>query len=311
MIKNKVLLQKVAFFGLLLLCFMPFVDAPIALVLGFALAVTLGNPYAAQSSKTTKWLLKVAIVGLGFGMNFYSAINAGKDGLLFTVFSIVFTLLLGWILGKWLGVEKKISYLVSSGTAICGGSAIAAVAPTIDASDRQISVALGTVFILNAIALIVFPWIGHALDLSQQQFGVWSAIAIHDTSSVVGAASKYGEKALEIATTIKLGRALWIIPLSIFTVLINKGGKKKISLPYFIGLFILAMLISTFLPQFGWLYQYVVLLSKKALVITLFLIGSGLSIETIKSVGVKTFLQGVLLWIAISVSVLIVVVKVY
>lgn len=305
------LVKKVLFFVLFLACLTPYVDAPIALVLGVLMATIVGNPYPKQSSKTTKWLLKVAIVGLGFGMNFYSAINAGKDGLIFTVFSIIFTLLFGWMLGKWLKVDSKTSYLVSSGTAICGGSAIAAVGPTIEANDRQMSVALGTVFILNAVALLVFPVIGGWLELSQHQFGVWSAIAIHDTSSVVGAAQKYGEEALGIATTIKLGRALWIIPLSLFTVFINKGGKKKISIPYFIGLFIVAMLISTFIPQLDFIYAYIVLLSKKALVVTLFLIGSGLSIETIKLVGVKTFIQGLILWITVSITVLLIVMNVY
>lgn len=292
-------------------CLTPYIDAPIALVLGVILALFIGNPFPKQSSKTAKLLLKVSIVGLGFGMNFYNALEAGKEGLLFTVFTIVFTLVFGWILGKWLKTDRKTSYLVSSGTAICGGSAIAAVAPTIAADDKQISVALGTVFILNAIALLVFPLVGGWLGLSQQQFGIWSAIAIHDTSSVVGAAQKYGEEALEIATTIKLGRALWIIPLSLITVFLQRGGKKKISVPYFIGFFILAMLISTFTPQYAEVYSYVVFFSKKALVLTLFLIGTGLSLETVKSVGVKTLLQGSFLWVAISVIVLLVVVNIY
>ncbi len=272
-----------------------------ALILGFAMVNVMGNPYKEYSSKAVKWLLKASIVGLGFGMNFYSAINAGKDSLILTVSTIVLVLALGYVIGRMLNIEQKTSYLVSSGTAICGGSAIAAVSPIIDVDPKQISVALGTVFILNAVALLIFPVIGHYFELSQYQFGLWSAIAIHDTSSVVGAASAYGEEALKIATTVKLGRALWIIPLSIFTILINKKGKKGIDIPYFIGFFILTMLISTFVPQFKSLYDIIVAISKQALVVTLFLIGAGLSFAVIKSTGAKTFIQGLSLWIIISI----------
>lgn len=307
-------IQKLIFFLFAIFSLMPIVDAPAALILGVVLAIVIGNPYPKESGKIAKLLLKLAIVGLGFGMNLNSAIEAGKDGLLFTISTIVFVLVFGWFLGKLLKVDSKTSYLVSSGTAICGGSAIAAVAGTIDANEKQISVALGTVFILNSVALLIFPAIGHWLDLSQQQFGIWSAIAIHDTSSVVGAAHKYGEEALELATVIKLGRALWIIPLALFTVYIQKGSAKKVKMPYFIGFFILAMLIYTFTPKNDFINQsfaQIVFLSKRALVLTLFFIGAGLSLDTIKSVGPKTFLQGVILWIAISVIVLLVVMKLY
>ena len=297
-------LKKVLFVILLLFCLTPYVDAPIALVMGILLALVVGNPFQSVSQKISKWLLKGAIIGLGFGMNIYAVVESGKEGFLFTVFSIVITLFLGWVLGKWLKVPYITAFLVSSGTAICGGSAIAAVGPVLNANEKQLSVALGTVFILNAVALLVFPIIGHALNLTQHQFGVWSAIAIHDTSSVVGAAQKYGEEALQLATTIKLGRALWIIPLSVFTVLIHKGDSKKINIPYFIGFFVLAMLVSTFFPQFEPVYSYLVFFSKKALVVTLFLIGTGLSLETIRSVGGKTFLMGLLLWIVVSLGVL-------
>lgn len=297
--------KKILFVALFLFCLTPYADAPIALVLGILLALLVGNPFQSWSSKISKILLKVAIVGLGFGMNFYAVVASGKEGFLFTIVTIIFTLLLGWALGKWLKVPYITSYLVSSGTAICGGSAIAAVGPVLDADEKQMSVALGTVFILNAAALLLFPVIGTALGLTQHQFGVWSAIAIHDTSSVVGAAQKYGEEALKLATTIKLGRALWIIPLSVFTVFIHKKGtSKKIDIPYFIGLFIVAMLVSTLFPQGEPVYTYVVFFSKKALVVTLFLIGAGLSLETIRSVGGKTFLMGLLLWLVVSVSVL-------
>lgn len=272
-----------------------------ALLLGFILAQTVGHPFIQWNGKATGWLLKISVVGLGFGMNLHHAIQAGKEGLLFTVFSIILTLSLGWLLGRWLKIESKISYLISSGTAICGGSAIAAVSPIIKANANQMSVALGTVFILNSVALFIFPAIGHFFDMSEHQFGVWCAIAIHDTSSVVGAASKYGNEALQVATTIKLERALWIIPLSILTVIFSKGDNKKISIPYFIGLFIMAMCISTYIPQWHQIYSSIVQISKQGLTLTLFLIGAGLSLNTIKAVGVQPLLQGVLLWIFISV----------
>ncbi len=303
--------QKIIFFAFLLFCLTPYVDSPTALVLGFLMTLLFGNPYEKQSGKSVKWLLKAAIIGLGFGMNFYSAVEAGSDGLLITVITIVSVMILGFILGKILKIDAKTSYLVSSGTAICGGSAIAAVAPIIDANQKQLSVSLGTVFVLNAIALLLFPLIGHLFDLTQYQFGLWSAVAIHDTSSVVGAAAKYGSEALEIATTIKLGRALWIIPLSILTVMLTKKSGNKINIPYFILLFIIAMLINTVFPQFTTVYDVIVLLAKKALVVTLFLIGAGLSLATIQSVGVKTFLQGVILWVVISITSLIAIVNLY
>jgi len=313
MIQN-ITIRKILFFLFAIFSLMPMVDAPMALILGVVLAVFIGNPFPKESGKLAKLLLKVAIVGLGFGMNLNSAIEAGKDGLLFTISTIVFVLVFGWVLGKLLKVDSKTSYLVSSGTAICGGSAIAAVAGTIDANEKQISVALGTVFVLNSIALLMFPAVGNWLELSQQQFGIWSAIAIHDTSSVVGAAHKYGEEALELATVIKLGRALWIIPLALVTVFIQRGSARKVSIPYFIGFFILAMLIYTLIPKTEFVSQsfaQIVYFSKRALVLTLFLIGAGLSLETLKSVGPKTFLQGVILWAAISIIVLIAVLKLY
>ena len=304
-------IKRVIFFILFITCMTPYVDAPLALILGFLMTLLFGNPYSEKSSKSVSWLLKFAIIGLGFGMNFFNAMEAGKTGMLFTVATIILVLCLGWLLGKLLSLNNKTTYLVSSGTAICGGSAIAAIAPIIKADSKQISVALGSVFVLNAIALLIFPIIGNYFDLSQSAFGLWSAIAIHDTSSVVGAASKYGAEALEIATTVKLGRALWIIPLSLITVLFYKGNSSKIKIPYFIGLFILTMLISTFLPQFEDVYAVIVVIAKRALIVTLFLIGTGLSIRTIKSVGYKTFLLSSILWIAISITSLIVILNFY
>ncbi|MGG5510531.1 YeiH family protein [Myroides odoratimimus] len=293
---------KVLLVGLALLSLFPFISSAVALVIGIVYAQLFENPYAKQTKKATGLLLKVAVIGLGFGMNVYSAISAGKDGFILTIFSIFLTLALGFLLGKVLKIDKKISYLVSSGTAICGGSAIAAVSPVIKADEKQISVALGIVFILNSVALIIFPPIGHALGLSQVDFGLWSAIAIHDTSSVVGAAAKYGDQALEVATTVKLARALWVIPVAFLSMVFfnNKGGKVK--LPYFIALFVLAMLANSYIPAVQSIGPYIVEASKAALTLTLFLIGTSLSYRTVKSVGFKPLLEGVGLWIFISVT---------
>lgn len=293
---------KILLIGLALLSLFPFISSAVALVIGIIYAQIFENPYSQQTKKATGLLLKVAVVGLGFGMNVYSAISAGKDGFILTVFSIFLTLGLGFLLGKALKIDKKISYLISSGTAICGGSAIAAVSPVIKADEKQISVALGIVFILNSVALIIFPPIGHALGLSQIDFGLWAAIAIHDTSSVVGAAAKYGDQALEVATTVKLARALWVIPVAFLSMVFfkNKGGKVK--LPYFIGLFILAMLANSYIPGVQLIGPFIVEASKAALTLTLFLIGTSLSYRTVKSVGFKPLLEGVGLWIFISIT---------
>lgn len=295
-------LARILLIGLGILSLFPFISSAVALVIGIVYAQLFDNPYGKQTKKATGLLLKVAVVGLGFGMNVYSAISAGKDGFILTVFSIFLTLSLGFLLGKLLKIDKKISYLISSGTAICGGSAIAAVSPVIKADEKQISVALGIVFILNSVALIIFPPIGHALGLSQVDFGLWSAIAIHDTSSVVGAAAKYGDQALEVATTVKLARALWVIPVAFLSMAFfkNKGGKVK--LPYFIGLFVLAMLANSYIPAVQVVGPYIVEASKAALTLTLFLIGTSLSYKTVKSVGFKPLLEGVGLWIFISIT---------
>ena len=303
--KNKsISIQQLIFIIALILCLSSLVSPPIALLIGIAIAQFVGHPYIHLNSKAVSLLLKISVVGLGFGMNVHSAVNAGKQGLLFTVASIVGTLALGLLLGRLFKIEKKTSHLISCGTAICGGSAIAAISPIINADEKQISIALGTVFILNSIALFLFPWIGHMLDLSQMQFGLWSAIAIHDTSSVVGAANKYGAEALQVATTVKLARALWIIPVALLTTLFFKTGKQKIKIPYFIGLFILAMIINTYLPIIHPISGYLVEIAKIGLTVTLFLIGAGLSASVIKSVGVKPLLQGIILWIVISVTAL-------
>jgi uncharacterized integral membrane protein (TIGR00698 family) len=298
--------RKIIFILCLILCTMPFIDPPLALLLGIVLAQTIGHPWMHLNAKATKRLLQYSVVGLGFGMNWFEAMKAGQQGFIFTVCSIAGTFILGWILSRILKIDAKTSYLISSGTAICGGSAIAAVSPILKADDKQISVALGTVFILNSIALILFPVLGHALQLSAHQFGVWAAIAIHDTSSVVGAASKYvidknkPLEALQIATTIKLERALWIIPVAFATTFLFRNKSKKITIPWFILFFVIAMLLNTYLPQMQPLSSWIVLFAKKGLTITLFLIGAGLSRNVLKSVGIRPLIEAVLLWICIS-----------
>jgi uncharacterized integral membrane protein (TIGR00698 family) len=296
--------QKIIFIVACIFCLTPFASPPVALLLGLIIALFVGHPYLRFNNKATQLLLKISVVGLGFGMNVHSALKAGKEGILFTVVSISGTLVFGYFLGKILKIEKKTSYLISTGTAICGGSAIAAISPVIKAEEKQISVALGAVFILNSIALIMFPFIGTKLHLSQSQFGLWCAIAIHDTSSVVGAASKYGSQALEIATTIKLARALWIIPVAFLSTFLFKNKNSKIKIPYFIGLFVVAMVLNSYLPfvqQYG---HYLVSIAKAGLTLTLFLIGCGLSKKVLQSVGVMPLLQALILWILISLTAL-------
>lgn len=298
---------------LLLIDYLPNVDSyvspPIALFLGLLFALLFGQAYPNFNKKVSKKLLQYSVVGLGFGMNLQASLQSGKEGMAFTIVSVVGTMLIGWLIGrKLLKVERDTSYLISSGTAICGGSAIAAVGPVLKAKDTEMSVALGTVFILNAIALFVFPVIGHALDMTQQQFGMWAAIAIHDTSSVVGAGAAYGEGALQVATTIKLTRALWIIPLALATSFIFKSKGQKISIPWFILFFVLAMIFNTYVlsaTEIGTtISHYINDFARKSLTITLFFIGASLSRDVLKSVGIKPLIQGVLLWIIISLSTL-------
>ena len=296
--------RKAVFIICITLCLTPFISPAIALLMGLVIAQFTGHPYLHLNHRATHLLLQFSVVGLGFGMNVHTAMQAGKEGVLFTIVSITGTLVFGYLMGKWLNIEKKTSYLISAGTAICGGSAIAAISPVIKAEEKQISVALGCVFILNSIALFIFPVIGHHFNLSQTQFGLWCAIAIHDTSSVVGAASKYGTHALEVATTVKLARALWIVPVSFMSTFIFKNKSKKISIPYFIGLFILAMVANTYFPVVKMISPYMVTIAKMGLTLTLFLIGAGLSRKILVSVGFKPLLQGVALWAAISVTAL-------
>lgn len=302
--------QKAVFIILILFCLSPFGSPPVALALGLVLAFTIGSPFPSLSGKPTKYLLQASVVLLGFGMDLGAVYKAGKDGILFTIATIFGTLILGYFAGKFLNVDAKTSSLISAGTAICGGSAIAAVAPAIEAESEQISVSLGTVFVLNSIALFLFPVIGHALSLTQNQFGVWSAIAIHDTSSVVGASGTYGVEALAVATTVKLARALWIAPITLlFAYLYRKkdgGTNAKIAVPWFIFLFIAAAAVRTYalsviIPS---VFDSLVNLAKAGMTVTLFLIGASLSRKTLKAVGVRPLIQGVLLWVVISVTAL-------
>lgn len=300
---------KVIFILLAIACLTPFISTPVALLLGIAATQFVGNPFEKQSADTVGWLLKLSVIGLGFGMNATSALQVGKDGFLFTVVSIALTLSLGIILGYYFRIDKKITKLISVGTAICGGSAIAAVSPIIKANQKQISISIGVVFLLNSVALFLFPVIGHLLDLTQTQFGMWSAIAIHDTSSVVGAAAVYGNKALEIATTVKLARALWILPVSLAFAFFSKVSAKKVKIPYFIGLFIVAILLNSYVPWIEAISPYLVLAAKKGLTLCLFLIGAGLTMKSIKAAGVKPLLLAVFIWIFIATLALIVIFK--
>lgn len=292
-------IQKGIFLLCAFLCLMPFISSPIALVLGFVIAQIFGNPYEIQSRKVSSTLLKVAVVGLGFGMNIFSAI---KEGIVFTIVSISTLMLLGFLFTKFFKIEKATGYLISAGTAICGGSAIAAIAPITKAKPNQISIALTVVFTLNSIALLIFPPLGHLFNLSQHEFGLWCAIAIHDTSSVVGAASKYGEEALQVATTVKLARALWIIPLSFLTLLFFKNTTSKINIPWFIGLFLIAICVNTYVPFVHQFSPLIITLSKAALTLTLFLIGTSLSFKMMKNIGFKPLLMAIILWVIIGVG---------
>lgn len=294
--------RELIFIMAFVLCLSPFISPPIGLLMGLIIAQFIGHPYLHLNHKATHVFLQISVVGLGFGMNISSAMKAGKEGIIFTIFSIIGTLILGFLIGKLMTIEKKTSYLIAVGTAICGGSAIAAISPVIKAEEKQISVALGTIFILNSIALFVFPLIGHVLNLSETQFGLWCAIAIHDTSSVVGAANKFGPHALEVATTVKLARALWIIPLALLSTLIFKNKNAKIKIPYFIFLFIVAMIANTYLPLVREYSNTITSIAKSGLTLTLFLIGCGLSREVLLSVGFKPLLQGLILWIVISIT---------
>lgn len=296
--------REVIFLLATVFCLSPLISPPIALLMGLIIAQFIGHPYLHLNHKATHILLQVSVVGLGFGMNVIGALDAGREGILFTIVSIIGTLIIGYFIGTFFKIDKKSSYLISAGTAICGGSAIAAISPIIKAKEKQISVALGTIFILNSVALFVFPIIGHALKLSQTQFGLWSAIAIHDTSSVVGAASKYGARALEVATTVKLARALWIIPVAFLSTLLFKNKDTRVKIPWFIALFVLAMIANTYIPVVREYGHYLTGIAKAGLTLTLFLVGCGLNRKLLLTVGFRPLVQGVVLWIIISAAAL-------
>ncbi|MBI3296772.1 MAG: putative sulfate exporter family transporter [Elusimicrobia bacterium] len=283
----------------LLFIFTPWASPPLALLAGIAMALVFGSPYPAQVKSVTKTLLQASVVGLGFGLNLHQVLKAGLDGLAYTAVGILFTMAVGTWLGRLLRVPETTSYLISTGTAICGGSAIAAVGPILEADHEEMSVALGTVFLLNAAALFAFPAIGAALGLTQEQFGLWAAMAIHDTSSVVGATVKYGVGALAVGTTVKLVRALWIVPLCLVTAA-RRASSAKVQWPWFILFFVLAAAANTLLPQGRSIYSPLNAAAKAGLIATLFLVGSGISKEALRKVGPRPLLQGVLLWLLVA-----------
>ena len=292
---------KALFLVCALACLTPWVSPPIALALGLVFGLTLGNPYRNETKKASRLLLQASVVLLGFGMNLSQVLRAGRSGFIYTALGIAFALTLGMLIGRILRVERTAAFLIATGTAICGGSAIAAVAPIVGATDEEMSVSLGTVFLLNSVALLTFPWIGAAVRLDETQFGLWSALAIHDTSSVVGAAAKYGALALAVATTVKLARALWIVPLALGTA-VAKRKRARIQWPWFILFFLLAAVLNSYLPAAAPLYPLLARCGRIGLTLTLFLIGSGISRSTLRSVGVRPLLQGVLLWIAVALA---------
>jgi len=292
-------MNKNLFFVGLILAASGFISPPIALLGGLIYGMALAHPFHAESKKLSKFLLQASVVALGFGMNLHEVLHAGKSGFVYTALSITGAMLLGLGLGYLIHVQQKPSFLISAGTAICGGSAIAAVGPIAGANEEEMAVSLGTVFILNSVALFLFPVIGLALHMSQTQFGLWAALAIHDTSSVVGAAAKYGPAALAVGTTIKLARALWIVPLSVVTAIFLKS-KARIQWPWFILLFCFAALLNTLLPAFSGTFGALNHLGRIGLTVTLFLIGTGLNKQTLAKVGVRPLLQGLILWVIVG-----------
>lgn len=292
---------KLIFFLALIFTVTPWASPPIALTIGLAFGLFFTNPFAKQTKSYSKTLLQVCVVGLGFGMNLQQVVRAGRSGFVYTALGITATMLLGLALGRLLKVAETNALLISVGTAICGGSAIAAVGPVAGAKDEEMSISLGTVFILNSVALLTFPPIGHAVGLDQNQFGLWAALAIHDTSSVVGAASKFGAGALAVGTTVKLARALWIVPMTIATAFI-KRREARIQWPWFIVFFCVAAVFNTYLPAGGEVYPLIVKLARIGLTVTLFLIGCGISKATLQKVGVRPLVQGVVLWLIVAVA---------
>jgi uncharacterized integral membrane protein (TIGR00698 family) len=292
-------IRKILFFACIAICAYPKVGTAAGLIMGILFSLLLRNPWPHNSAKLSKIILQISVVGLGFGLSIGEVLRTGKDSILYTIVGIAFTLAAGYTLGRLLNINRNTSALISFGTAICGGSAIAAMAPIIKAEDEEIAVALATVFTLNSIALLLFPVIGHALHLSQDLFGTWAGLAIHDTSSVVGAAASYGAQALAVGTTVKLTRAIWITPVVVGTSWFKESGQKA-KIPLFIIGFILAAAIRTLVPQYVNLWGDFSAVAKQSLVITLFLIGAGLSREVLRKVGARPLFQGVTLWLVVS-----------
>jgi uncharacterized integral membrane protein (TIGR00698 family) len=293
------MIPKVAFLVGLAISASGLVSPPVALALGLVFGFAFPHPFDKSAKTLSRYLLQASVIGLGFGMNLHDVLRAGRSGFVYTVIGISFTMLAGMALGAMLKMQRVPAFLISTGTAICGGSAIAAVGPITGASDEQMAVSLGTIFVLNSVALLTFPAIGAALHLSQTQFGLWAALAIHDTSSVVGAAAKYGAVALAVGTTVKLARALWIVPMSIGAALI-KHARAKIQWPWFIAFFALAAVCNTYLPAGATVYKLLSHAAKIGLTATLYLIGTGISIATLKRVGHRPMLLGLILWLIIS-----------
>jgi len=291
---------KIIFFAGLILAASSLISPPLALLAGLIYGFSFALPYPKQTRTVSRWLLQASVVALGFGMNLHQVVRAGASGFVYTATGIATTMLLGLFIGRLIVVDRKVSYLINVGTAICGGSAIAAVSPIIHADDEEIAVSLGTVFVLNSVALLIFPLIGSALHLTQSQFGLWAALAIHDTSSVVGAAAKYGNEALAIGTTVKLARALWIVPIALVTAYMMKS-KARVQWPWFILFFCLAAVANTYAPLLAPAYPILSRLGRVGLTVTLYLIGTGLSMSTLKQVGARPLIQGVLLWAAVAV----------
>ncbi len=292
-------MEKNLFFVGIILAAGGLLSPPLALGAGLAYGLLLTHPYHLDSKRLAKFLLQASVVCLGFGMNLGQVVQVGRSGFVYTAVGISFALSLGWLLGRLLHVQKTQSFLISAGTAICGGSAIAALGPVTEANEEEMAVSLGTVFVLNSVALLIFPAIGAAMHLSQTQFGLWSALAIHDTSSVVGAAAKYGPVALTIGTTVKLARALWIVPVALIIAFARKS-KSRIHLPWFILYFCIAAVMASYLPQLHAAYAEAYRFGKLGLAVTLFLIGTGISRQTLRQVGVRPMVQGVVLWVIVA-----------
>ena len=297
-------MAKNLFFIGIILAAAGILSPPLALAAGLAYGLTVDHAYHLEARRLSKFLLQASVVCLGFGMNLAQVIRVGRSGFVYTALGITFALLLGVGLAWLLRVAKTPGFLISAGTAICGGSAIAALAPVTNASEEATAVSMGTVFILNSVALFIFPVIGHSLHMTQPQFGLWSALAIHDTSSVVGAAARYGAAALAIATTVKLARALWIVPVSLGTAIVRRSS-ARIHLPWFILFFCLAAVAASYLPALHPAYVQLARLGRLGLGVTLFLVGTTISRQTLKTVGARPLIQGVLLWVVVgSVSLL-------